>query len=69
MPQLTTKDIKELHIDRAYLVSHWVKQRTSDMTILCKAWKVRNDKSFEKHAFVLEQSLNSLSQRGQFTLY
>jgi len=42
--QLTTKDIKELHIDRAYLVSHWVKQRTSDMTILCKAWKVRNDK-------------------------
>jgi len=47
------KDIKELHIDRAYLVSHWVKQRTSDMTILCKAWKVRN-KFFEKHAFVLD---------------
>lgn len=52
--QLTTKDIKELHIDRAYLVSHWVKQRTSDMTILCKAWKVRNGKFFEKLAFVLD---------------
>ncbi len=34
---VTTLDIKELHIDRAYLASHWVKQRTPDMTIICKA--------------------------------
>lgn len=35
--QLTVEDIKELHIDRAYLVSHWVKQRTPDLTILAYA--------------------------------
>lgn len=52
--QLTIEDIKELHIDRAYLVSHWVKQRTPDMTIICKAWKVRNGKFFDKNAFVLD---------------
>lgn len=46
--------IKELHIDRAYLTSHWVKQRTSDLTIICKAWKVRNGKLFDKNAFVLD---------------
>jgi Transposase DDE domain/Transposase domain (DUF772) len=46
--------IKELHIDRAYLTSHLVKQRTSDMAIICKAWKVRNGKLFDKNAFVLD---------------
>jgi Transposase DDE domain len=46
--------IQELHIDRAYLTSHWVKQRTSDLTIICKAWKVRNGKLFDKNAFVLD---------------
>jgi Transposase DDE domain/Transposase domain (DUF772) len=51
---VTTLDIKELHIDRAYLASHWVKQRTPDMTIICKAWKVRNGNFFDKNAFVLD---------------
>ncbi|QFS51671.1 IS1182 family transposase [Nostoc sphaeroides CCNUC1] len=32
--------IRELHIDRAYLTSHFVKQRTPDLTIICKPWKV-----------------------------
>ncbi len=52
--QITTQDIQELHIDRAYLVSHWVKQRTPDMNIICKAWKVQNGKFFDKNAFVLD---------------
>lgn len=52
--QLTTEDIKELHIDRAYLVSHWVKQRTPELTIICKPWKVKNGKFFDKNAFVLD---------------
>ena len=53
--------IQELQIDRAYLTSHWVKQRTSTMTIVCKPWKVRNGKFFvprlaanDKNAFVLD---------------
>jgi Transposase DDE domain/Transposase domain (DUF772) len=52
--QLTLENIKELQIDRAYLVSHWVKQRIPGMTIVCKAWKVQNGKFFDKTAFVLD---------------
>lgn len=52
--QLTTENIKELHIDRAYLVSDLVKNRTPNMTIICKAWKVRNGNFFDKNAFVLD---------------
>lgn len=52
--QLTIENIEELHIDRAYLSSHLVKQRTANMTIVCKAWKVRNGNFFDKNAFVLD---------------
>lgn len=52
--QQTIEDIEELLIDRAYLTSHWVKQRTDGMTIVCKAWKVRNGQFFDKNAFVLD---------------
>lgn len=50
--QLVT--IEELQIDRAYLTSHWVKQRTPGMTIVCKAWQVRNGQLFDKNASVLD---------------
>jgi len=56
--QLTTENIKELHIDRAYLVSDLVKNRTENMTIICKAWKVRNGIFFDKTAFVLDWENN-----------
>jgi hypothetical protein len=51
--------LKELHIDRAYLNSTMVKQRSQDLTIVCKAWPVRNGKHFTKDAFTLnwEQGL------------
>ncbi len=52
--QLRIEDIEELHIDRAYLVSNWVKERSSGMTIICKAWKVKNGNFFEKTAFILD---------------
>lgn len=52
--QLTVQDIKELQIDRAYLVSDWVKERSDSITIICKAWKVQNGKFFDKNAFVLD---------------
>ena len=46
--------LAELHIDRAYLTSHWVKERSSDLTIICKSWRVRNGKYFDKTAFNLD---------------
>jgi IS5 family transposase len=46
--------LDELHIDRAYLNSKWVKERAPDLTIICKAWRVRNGKGFDKTAFVLD---------------
>ncbi|MGK7917424.1 MAG: IS1182 family transposase [Prochloraceae cyanobacterium] len=46
--------LTELHIDRAYLSCHWVKQRSDDLTIFCKAWRVRNGDRFDKTAFVLD---------------
>ncbi len=52
-------NITELHIDRAYLSSSWVKQRSLDLQIFCKAWPVRNGERFNKTDFVLnwEQGL------------
>jgi len=46
--------LAELHIDRAYLTSHWVKERSSNLTIICKSWRVRNGKYFDKTAFNLD---------------
>ena len=46
--------LEELQIDRAYLTSHLVKQRDSDLTIICKSWRVRNGNFFDKTAFVLD---------------
>jgi hypothetical protein len=46
--------LKELHIDRAYLSSHLVRERSDDLVVFCKAWPVRNSKRFSKLAFVLD---------------
>lgn len=46
--------LKELQIDRGYLTSHLVKQRSEDLTIVCKSWRVRNGQMFDKTAFVLD---------------
>jgi hypothetical protein len=46
--------LKELHIDRAYLNSQLVKERPEDLTIVCKAWPVRNGVRFNKSAFTLD---------------
>ena len=36
------RTLAELHIDRAYLSSHLVRDRGPDLAIYCKAWRVRN---------------------------
>ncbi|MDZ7963340.1 MAG: hypothetical protein RMY34_36755 [Aulosira sp. DedQUE10] len=41
-------NLVELHIDRAYLSSSLVQNRTDELTVYCKAWKVRNGKRFTK---------------------
>jgi transposase len=46
--------VAELHIDRAYLSSPAVRDRSGDLTIFCKAWPVRNGSRFPKTAFGLD---------------
>lgn len=46
--------LRELHIDRAYLASNLVKHRAEDLSIVCKAWPVRNGDRFTKQAFTLD---------------
>jgi IS5 family transposase len=46
--------LKDLHIDRAYLSSLLVRQRSADLPIYCKAWPVRNGNRFTKTAFHLD---------------
>jgi len=46
--------LQELHIDRAYLSSHLVRERSDDLEIDCKAWPVREGKRFHKQAFTLD---------------
>ncbi|MBO0783538.1 MAG: IS1182 family transposase, partial [Ktedonobacteraceae bacterium] len=47
--------LKELHIDRAYLSSHFVHERSDELEIYCKAWPVREGKRFSKQAFTLDR--------------
>ncbi len=49
-----TITLSELHIDRAYLSSVLVQERSADLTIYCKAWPVHNGAHFPKTAFVLD---------------
>ena len=52
--ELQSVILSELHIDRAYLSCHWVKQRDSTLQIFCKAWSVRGGNKFDKTAFILD---------------
>src|SRR5260221_2547799 len=47
-------ELSELHIDRAYLSSTWVRERSDDLAVYCKAWPVREGKHFHKQAFALD---------------
>jgi hypothetical protein len=46
--------LAELHIDRAYLSSTLVRERSADLLIYCKAWPVRNGSHFLKTVFELD---------------
>lgn len=48
------EDLAELHLDRAYLSSTWVRERPPQLALYCKAWPVRNGSRFPKTAFLLD---------------
>lgn len=59
----------ELQIDRAYLSSKLVRQRTEELNIYCKAWPVRNrDGRFPKTSFVLDWEEQKITCPNQITL-
>jgi hypothetical protein len=47
-------ELKELHIDRAYLSSELVRNRSPELEVYCKAWRVSNGERFPKTAFELD---------------
>lgn len=56
--------LRELHIDRAYLASKLVQQRSETLTIFCKAWPVRQGPYFPKTAFELDWERHELRCPG-----
>ena len=60
--------LSELHIDRAYLSSSWVKNRDPKLTIYCKAWRVSNGSKFAKSAFVLDWESGRITCPNQVSL-
>lgn len=61
-------NLVELHIDRAYLSSSLVKNRTQELTVYCKARLVRNGKLFTKTAFTLDWDNQTICCPNQVTL-
>ena len=60
--------LRELHIDRAYLASPLVQQRTDDLAIFCTAWPVRPGPYFPKSAFQLDWERHELRCPGGETM-
>ena len=60
--------LAELHIDRAYLSSHWVTQRDDKLQIFCKAWPVRNSGRFDKNSFFLDWDTHLISCPNQVSV-
>jgi hypothetical protein len=56
--------LTELHIDRAYLSSDWVRERDPQLTIYCKAWPVRAGAQFSKTAFMLDWEAQTIRCPG-----
>jgi Transposase domain (DUF772)/Transposase DDE domain len=61
-------DLSELHLDRAYLSSRWVRERPAALAIYCKAWPVRNAGRFAKTAFTLDWQQQTIQCPNQIRL-
>lgn len=61
--------LRELHIDRAYLTSKWVRYRSESLAIYCKAWAVRNRHGlFPKTAFILDWEQQTICCPNQVSI-
>ena len=62
MTDLAKQDVelREIHLDRGYLASKLVRDRSEDLTIYCKAWPVRNGDRYPKTAFVLNWEASTI---------
>jgi Transposase DDE domain/Transposase domain (DUF772) len=60
--------LQEVHIDRAYLASTLVQQRSEALTIFCKAWPVHQGVYFAKSAFTLDWEHQELRCPGGVTM-
>lgn len=58
----------ELHIDRAYLTSSLVRERSADLEIYCKAWPVRNGTRFLKTVFALDWDQQRIRCPNQYEM-
>ena len=58
----------EVHLDRAYLTSSWVRERDPGLVIYCKAWPVRNHRGFPKTAFILDWDQQTLRCPNDVTI-
>jgi hypothetical protein len=47
-------ELRELHIDRAYLSSELVRERPEGLEVYCKAWRVHNAGRYTKTEFTLD---------------
>lgn len=67
--QSQQRTLRELHIDRAYLSSKLVQQRSDELTIYCKAWSVQaRPGQFAKTAFVLDWQQQTLTCPNQVSV-
>jgi DDE family transposase/transposase-like protein DUF772 len=61
--------LAELHIDRAYLSSHLVRDRGPGLAIFCKAWRVRNTTGrYAKDQFTLDFAAGRLTCPAQVSM-
>jgi transposase len=66
--RLSLGDVSELHLDRAYLSSRWVRERPATLASYCKAWPVRSGERFPKTAFTLDWQQQTLQCPNQVRL-
>lgn len=61
-------ELREVHIDRAYLSSPLVRDRGQELDVYCKAWSVRNADRYPKTAFSLDFEAQTIRCPNQVTI-
>lgn len=61
-------ELREIHLDRGYLASELVRDRSEELTIYCKAWPVRNGDRYPKTAFVLNWDADTIRCPNQVVI-